>query len=312
MSDEASSRARPLVIGLDVGGTHVQAGVVTQDGVILARAHRPTTAETDEAIDATLDGIAGAARDACMRAGVTLEQIAAIGVAAAGAIDAPRGVVHSSPNLGWTDLPLRDLLAERLARPVALENDVNAAALGEWHAAGRGRDMLGVWAGTGVGGGLILQGRIHHGAQHTAGEIGHVIIEPDGAPGKRTVEDLCSRRGLRSVIAAAGYASAESLTAQGFAEAWRARDPIVAPAVDRAAELLGTAIANVVTLLAIDHVVIGGGMSEALGAPWIEAIAASFARDVFPKQLRSCRIEMTTLASDAGILGAARVAAQVM
>jgi len=314
-TDEQRVTAPParLFLGIDVGGTHVQAGVMTAEGSLIGRAYQPTGTATDRSADTVLGRIVRAALDACDSAGASVQQISGAGVATAGAVDAPRGVVIASPNLGWSDLPLRDMLQERLDRPVIIENDVNAAALAEWYAAraasGETGDLFAVWVGTGVGGGIIINGAIHHGAQHTAGEIGHLILVPGAPDGRRTVEDLCSRRGLRALLAEAEYAGASSLSAKDIAARWREGVPVVREHVDRAAALLGLAIANAVTLLAFDRVVIGGGMTEALGEEWLQEVRRSYAQHVFPPQLQGCRIAMTALTSDAGILGAARVAA---
>ncbi len=159
-----------------------------------------------------------------------LDDISAIGVAAAGAIDIPRGVVLEAPNLGWHDVPLRDLLAGKLGRPVALDNDVNGAVWGEYHlGAGRGHDdLLGVWVGTGVGGGLVLDGRLHHGQFFTAGEIGNTVMNPTGGPGERTVEDLCSRTAMKRVLGA-------RVTTQQIARAYTEGDPATCDVVNRSA-----------------------------------------------------------------------------
>lgn len=302
----------------DLGGTNMQVAVVDEMGRIVSRRHRPTDAgRGPERIVADL---AEALEEACAEAGGSTLALDAVGVAAAGAIDLDRGVVLVSPNLGWEDLPLRDMLAAAIERPVLLENDVNAATWGEHRfgaGAGREGDALGVWVGTGVGGGLVLGGRIHHGDLSTAGEIGHTLIAPEAKPGARKIEDLCSRTAMLREIAAAlasgagasRLSASDALDGAALARAFHDGDPLVRDVVDRAATHLGIAIANVVTLLSIRSVYLGGGVTESLGAEWVKRVAASFRAEVFPPELAAgCAILPTLLAADAGLVGAALAA----
>ncbi len=297
----AYSAPMSRVVGIDLSATNLQFGVVDADNAIVGRARAKTQAHQGR--DQVIANVCAGVRAACDTAGITLDDVAAVGVSAAGAIDIPRGVILTAPNLHWQDVPLRDILTAELGRPVALDNDVNGAVWGEYHlGAGRGKgDVLGVWVGTGVGGGLVLDGRLYHGDRFTAGEIGHTVIDPAGNPGERTVEDLCSRTALRRVLG-------KQVATSAIAEAYRAGDPATCDLVNRSAELLGIAIANWVTLLSLDAVIIGGGITEALGEPYVKHIRESFDRDVFPDELRSCEIAVTKLAADAGLLGAALLA----
>ena len=204
---------------------------------------------------------------------------------------------------------------------MVLENDVNGAVWGEYcRGAARDRrgDALGVWVGTGVGGGLVINGAIHHGDLHTAGELGHTIADPRGVPGQRFLEELCSRTGMRQCVldqlddypecTLAAFRDQDPM-ALGTAElhqAFSARDPLVTSIVHRAAELLGIAIANQVTMLAVDTVIVGGGVTETFGAKWLELIEHAFIATVFPaSHAERCVIRATELAADAGLIGAA-------
>jgi glucokinase len=205
---------------------------------------------------------------------------------------------------------------------VVIDNDVNGAVWGEYHlGAGDGRgDVLGVWVGTGIGGGLVLDGKLHHGEFFTAGEIGNTVIDPDGEPGRRTVEDLCSRRGMRAVLGDALPSHPDSILntltdggrqGLGMVElktAYEQGDELTCRVIDRGADLLGIAIANWVTVLAMRTVFIGGGVTEALGEPYVNRIVEAFGADVFPDRCRACRFRMTRLQADAGLLGAALLA----
>ena len=309
----------PCVVGIDLGGTNMQVGVVDASNRIVGRA--PTKTEAAAGLDRVIANTVAGVEAACAEARIPLDAVRAVGIAAAGAIDIPQGVILNAPNLGWVDVPLRDLLQKALGRPVVLDNDVNGSVWGE-HRLGAGRgsdDVLGVWVGTGIGGGLVLGGRLYHGAFHTAGEIGHSVLIPDGAHGERTVEDLCSRSGMSQTLRRIMPAHPESvlhriapgqgvIESAALAQAYGEGDPLTRRVVDRAADLLGVAIANWVTVLSLTTVVVGGGITEVLGNPYLERITGSFQANVFPPQLQACALRMTELAADAGLLGAALLA----
>ena len=309
-------------LGIDLGGTNMQAALVDERSAILARTWRPTRAH--EGSEAVLGRIEEAVREVCGKAGCDLNGIPAVGIVSPGGIDHASGVVLDAPNLGWTDLPLRELLQSRLGRPVVVENDVNGAVWGEYMATRQenaaARDLLGVWVGTGVGGGLILNGALHHGPLSTAGEIGQTVFAPHEPTGLRTVEDHASRTGYSrfirqqldsfpdSVLRAAVDAETGVVPAPELQRAWMGGDQLARRTIDGMTAALGVAIANTVTLLALDRVVIGGGVTEALGEPFLDAIRAVFGENVFPARGRSCSLSMTKLEADAGLIGAALLA----
>lgn len=323
--------AAPL-IGIDLGGTNVQAAIVSPEGRIGPRRLRQTDAH--RGADAVLDTVREMVESLLQEArsggapgapGGETPRCGTVGIAAAGAIDAARGLVLAAPNLGWTDFPLRDRLSERLGLTVVVENDVNAAVFGEYRMQPWGpKDLAAVWIGTGVGGGLVLDGRLYRGALGSAGEFGQTIIragDGESVAAPVTVEDLCSRRGMQSEIrrllreypdsplAALGRAGADRIGAPQLHAAWKSRDALALHIVGTAADLLGVAIANLVTLLALPQVIIGGGVAEVFGEPWLDRIRASFRRCVFPPQAADrCRLTLTALAGDAGVIGAALLA----
>lgn len=306
------------VVGIDLGGTNMSIGVVDAKGAILGRCKRKTKAA--EGRDVVLARIVEGVLRACDDAKVPVDAIRGVGIGAPSAIDVPEGRVIKAGNLGWEDFPLRDTLRKMIGKPVFLDNDVNVAAWGE-HRAGvaKGRDsLLAVWVGTGVGGGLILGGKLHHGSFWTAGEIGHVILVPGAGPGRETVEDLCSRTGiagsLRRLLPMYPESALHRLVDGNFdanfsssvlAEAYGREDHLVRKVVNHAADLLGLAIANWITLLAIDTVVLGGGVTEALGKPFTARVRKRFEDLVFPATCRKCEILVSELGDSAGIVGAA-------
>ncbi len=302
------------VVGIDLGGTNMQIGVVDAGDQVLAHLRRKTKAAEGQkkVLDRLADGIA----KVCKQADISVADLGAIGIAAPGAIDIPNGVVLEAPNLEWENTPLRTLLEERFEKPIVVDNDVNAAVWGEFQlGAGRGHpDLLGVWIGTGVGGGLVLDGRIYHGPLFTAGEVGQTVLVPEGPPGRRVVEDFCSRSGMAEIIAERvknrPSKVIEAITEKGglitgskkLARAVDAGDPVAREVVEHAAEMLGVVIANWVTVLAVDRVVLGGGISEALGEPFRERIRKRFRREVFPARNRVCELVPTELEDNAGLL----------
>lgn len=317
------------VIGIDLGGTNVNVALVATDGSIRDREHAATPIGDPAAAVGVIAGAIARIRERSDPA----HQPRAVGIAAAGAIDMPRGVILEAPNLQWRDVPLRDLLSDATRLPVVLENDVNGAAWGEHRArttAGLGRadgSLMAAWVGTGVGGGIVIDGRVLHGDRHTAGELGHVVVRPGQPRGRRNVEDLCSRSGLQRRVAAeiaageldpggplavaartAADAGRSGPNTADFAAAWAANDPDALRLLGDAADLLGTAIAGCVTLLSLPAVVLGGGMVEALDASWLDRIRAAFRDTVFPGALADVPLELTQLRDRAGMLGAADLA----
>ncbi len=311
-----------LVAGVDLGGTSISVGIVDGDGRIRGRHKRKTKATMGR--DAVLDRIAEAVERACEDAKCGQSDVGAVGIGAPSAIDVEEGIIINAGNLGWKDVPLRAILEKRFGKRVIVDNDVNAAAWGEARA-GAARswaDILAVWVGTGIGGGLVLGGELWRGSFHTAGEIGQMVLMPRGGVGRRTLEEHCSRVAMvRAMEALCGFYPESSITAAlsrrepgellgsgVIASAYAEGDELCRRVVDDAAELLGIAIANAVTLLSVKAVVLGGGVAEALGERYAERVRESFEAHVFPSTLRKCKFVPSELGDDAGIVGAALLA----
>ncbi len=309
-----------LVVGVDLGGTHMQIGVVDASDRIVGRAKRLTQAEQGR--DAVIGRIVEAIDEACAAAGARPSDLAGVGVGAPGAVDVAAGVVLEAPNLRWNNVPLAHRLANALAGPpILLDNDVNVAVFGENRlgAGANASDLLGVWIGTGIGGGLILGGRLYHGASGTAGEIGQMILLPGAPLGARTLEENCSRRQTieRLVrLVRSNHPSSlleqlnekNSLTSADVAQAYNNNDNLTRRVIDETADMLAVTIAGVVTLLGLHRVILGGGLSEELGQPFADRVAAAARPLVFPKSLQSLEVLPTRLADQAGLLGAALLA----
>ncbi|HIB69013.1 MAG TPA: ROK family protein [Phycisphaerales bacterium] len=305
-----------FAIGIDLGGTNIQAGVVNQAGEVLGRAKIRT--EADKGFEKVMDRVAAAARDACEEAGVKMSMIHTAGIGVPGPIDPDKGIVVEAVNLRWNKAPVVIALSDRLSVPVYADNDVNVAVYGEWRAGvGENRsNLLGVWVGTGVGGGLVINSQLHRGAHHSAGEIGHMIIHPGAHLGSRSVEHNCSRTAivheLIKLIKANHHSMLPSLTngktskikSKILSIAYEQGDDLVCTVINDSADLLGMAISNVVTLLSLDMVILGGGLVEAIGKPYVDIVRDAIRREAFPESLRQIKVEASTLGDDAGLVGA--------
>jgi glucokinase len=313
---------KPL-IGIDLGGTNMQIGVVSPAWKMLGTAKRKT--KSDEGLEGVLERVVSGIAEACDSAKVPLTDIAAIGIGAPGAVDPEKGVVVEAVNLRWDDVPLAQILTRKLRVRTFLDNDVNVAVLGE-NRIGAGKnapDLLGVWVGTGIGGGLILQGRLFYGTFLSAGEIGHTILHPSMGRGARTLENHCSRTAVvdrivklirsnnKSKLSAEvgdDFSKVKSRTLTKYYHGGPKEDRLVCEVVDHAAVELGVAIANVVTLLSLPRVVLGGGLTEALGAPFVQRVQASAREHAFPAACRKVEVVESQLMDNAGVFGAAMVA----
>lgn len=317
------------VVGIDLGGTNMQVGVVAPDGSVVGRAKRKTKA--DKPKDELIARIAETVNRACDDAGVSLADIAGVGIGAPGAIQPNTGVVVEAPNLRWRNVNLASELGAALnGAAVVVENDVNAAIWGE-NRAGAGEnatDLLGVWVGTGVGGGLILGGSLYHGMLGSAGEIGHTLLFPSAPLTFRKLEDVCSRTavtrrivhliqtGSPSMISDLAAQKGRAVTEIGsgtIAQAYGAGDEVTIDVINETADFLGRAISNAVTLLGLPNIVLGGGLTEAMGQQFVERVARSCREHVFPPAAADrLRVVATKLEDDAGLLGAAFIAREAL
>ena len=309
-----------LTVGVDLGGTNIQAGLVSSDGKVLARDSTKTKAE--EGADHVVKRLCKLVEKVVETGDAKLKQIHAIGVGAPGAIDFDTGVVLNAVNLRWRDYPLQREMEDALECPVRIDNDVNVGAWGEYKAgAGQGfDDQFSMFIGTGIGGGLILGGRIFHGPGGTAGEIGHTVLHAGGGIGRRTLEQWASRTAIADTIVQLVKANRTSmvtdLTDGDFAkirskvlsQAYAANDPLVREVLDQAARDIGYAAANTVTLLSLPCVVLGGGLVEAIESSWIDRVREAFTEVVFPQSLQDASVRVSTLGDDAGVIGAALLA----
>jgi glucokinase len=298
-------------VGLDVGGTFLKGARIDETGRVLTRLHDPIQKESREAL---LAQFAGAVK--------TLEKdvpVAGVGIGLPGIVDIGSGRLRSAPNLSALNgLDLAAEVSQRTGRRTFPENDANAAALAEaWLGAGRDAEtVLLVTLGTGIGGGLVFHGRIWAGRSGYAGEIGHLQVEPDG------VRCGCGSWGcLETIAGIAGWvrraesaiASRESalrareLSPETIVGAAKDGDAVAIEIVDDAARAVGVGVAATLNLLNLERVVIGGGVARA-GEFLLERIVAHAKRRTFAHVFEDASFRLAELGSDAGVVGAARVA----
>jgi glucokinase len=313
-------QAPALIAGIDLGGTNIQFGIVDASGHIHGRSKGKTQPDTglESILDRVVEGVGLAAK----AAGVRVADLAAVGIGLPGPVDPGTGVVREAVNLRWSNTPVGDMLTERIGLPVVVDNDVNVAVYGEArHGAGIGSDHLaGAWIGTGVGGGLILDGRLYYGHHFSAGEIGHVQIYPCNPPGERTVEHTCSRTALADRIVRLVTANRPSvirelagdkwprIKSRYIAEAYRLDDELTVEVVNDAADRLGVALGNITTLLSLDRIILGGGLTEALQDPFVDRVRVAVHRTAFPAIAKQVDVVASQLDDDAGVIGAALLA----
>jgi glucokinase len=309
-----------LTVGIDVGGTKIAGGVVDEHGTILATARRESPATDTDAIERSIEDLVQELRGAF--------QVTGVGVGAAGFVDSKRSTVMFAPNLAWRDEPLRADLERRIGLPVVIENDANAAAWGEF-AFGAGEDVadsLLVTVGTGVGGGIVLNGELHRGAFGVAAEIGHMRVVPDGricgcgnrgcweqyASGSALVRDTReqARQGsliARTLVDRAG-GDVEAITGPLITEAARDGDAFAHEQLASLGRWLGEGIASLAAVLDPEVVIIGGGVSEA-GDLLLDPVRSHFRANLTGRHYRpELQIRGAVLGNKAGMIGAADLA----
>ena len=329
----SKKKKRKPYVGVDLGGTSMRAGVVAHDGTVLGFAKRKTHPELGA--PAVVERLAVCVQRAIDEAGLKTRDVGGVGVGVPGPVDIARGVVRVAVNLGsgWTNLPLADELKERLDLPAYIDNDVRVGAMGEYtHGAGQGlSDMLAVFVGTGIGGGLVLDGELRSGFRGSAGEVGHTVIDASngivgktGQPG--TVEPIASRTGMERMVqerVAAGEASVvpdlmQSLgqgrmTSSVIYEALKQNDAVMEAVLATAQHNLGLLAGNLINILDPEMIVFGGGVTARLGDRFITPIRkVAYANLVNKQNARQVRVVGGALGDNAGVVGAAVLAKKAL
>jgi len=305
-------------IGIDIGGTNVTVALVTEKGKIVRKIRFPTRVE--EGKTKTIKRIVKAL-DEVMK-GLGSNSIEGIGIGAAGDVDQDRGIVRFSPNLFWKNVPIVRLIKKKFNLKVVLDNDANAAAWGTYilETKRKAKNLLCITLGTGVGGGLILNGRIYHGTSGSAGEIGHITLNPQGQRCrcgnygcletyvgsayivKKAIKEI--RKGERSLIKKLAGGNLQSITSQTIQAAALKGDKLARRIWREAGEYLGIALSGVINLLNPGVIVFGGGMAKAEELIF-QPMKKEIRKRTFKVPFEKVKFTRTKFGADLGVIGAA-------
>lgn len=311
-----------LVIGIDLGGTNIKGALVDGEGAIIAKLETATRANAGP--EAVAGRISGIITDLEAMANDRERRVPGIGIGVPGQSDQAQGTVIFAPNLHWHNVPLVKYLHRITRLPIFLENDANVAALGEqWRGAGRGSvNMVMITVGTGIGGGLILNGRLYSGTNGSAGEVGHTVIDPDGP------QCSCGRRGCLETLTSAtamvrmaqeaidrgeetDLVRVENLEAKDIFMSAEAGDKTAREIVNKAAYFLGIGLGNLINIFNPDTIVIGGGVSKA-GDILFKPLRRTAMEQALDAPAAVVRIIPAELGNDAGCIGAAKLVFQAV
>src|SRR5215471_7584310 len=313
------------VVGVDLGGTKILAGIFNTSYDSIGTAKVSTKAQ--RGVEPVIGRIERCLRDAVDEADLAMKQVAAVGIGAPGAVDFGSGTVIFAPNLeGWKDVSLKKDLEKQLGVPVFVENDCNIAALGVYVAElkSKPRSMVGIFVGTGIGAGLIIDGEPYSGFSHTAGEIGHMVLEVSGPKcgcgNKGCFEALASRTaifqqikagikdGQKTILTEMLGNDLEDLRSGDLRKAIRRGDKFVDRVIEGASEYIGIATANLINILNPEVFVLGGGVIEALEDEMMSVIIETAKDYAMPGTMKGVEIVPSKLGDSAGITGGAVLA----
>lgn len=303
-------------IGVDLGGTNVKLGVVDEQGKIVHQVKEPTCAVGDP--DKVIQQIIQLAKKTTEQANLSWQEIEGVGIGLPGFLDIEKGIIKSLTNLFWKDVPIQKRLEEAWQKPVRIENDANAAALGEaWCGAGKGiSHLVCITLGTGVGGGVIVDGKLVHGINNSAGEIGHIVVDRQGYPcncGKtgcletissatgivRMAQEAVKEKGNETILS-----RMKTIDTRTVFEAAKQGDQTAKEIIDRAVDALAEVLSTLTVVLNPARFVIGGGVSN-VGDDLFYPLRTAFAQKADPYAKEGVEILSAALGNDAGIIGAA-------
>jgi len=312
------------VIGVDLGGTKIYAVVADRNGKIIATAKKKTKAERgfEEVVKRMSKCIFKAAENAKLN---FEKQILAIGVGSPGPLDLKKGEVIETPNLKWKNAPLKKVLEKLTGKKVVVENDATVGLIGE-HAFGAGKGaqhVVGLFIGTGVGGGVIVEDKPLHGFNENAGELGHMIMDPNGPQcgcgNNGCLEAFASRTAIEREIRIAEIKGTSTkifkdqdrdkkIRSKRLANAYKKGDSAVKKAVEQSATYIGYGVASLLNIFNPQVVVLGGGVVEAISEPYVDMVRKVAEKNVFKVAIRNVKIVPATLGDDSAALGAAVLA----
>jgi glucokinase len=319
--DKKTAKNTPIVIGVDLGGSKILSAVIDSRGKILASDYRLTHA--DKGVHTVINNILKSARSSAEKAQIPFIQIAAIGLGAPGISNPEAGIVYRSPNLpDWHNVQLKDIVADGLKKKVFLINDANAAALGEMeYGAAKGcRNFIYITISTGIGGGIVINGELYIGANGMAGEVGHIVVEPDGLPcncggsgcwelyasgsaiTRRAREKI--QQGRKTLLTKLAGGDLNKIDAPLIKKAAKQGDALAESLISETARYIGIGLGSLINVFNPELIVIGGGlvkMGDSLLKPAIQETGRRSYRDIF----KTVRFVKPDLGDNSGILGAA-------
>ncbi len=315
-------------IGFDLGGTKMLAALLDAKLRVVERKRRKTKGH--EGLDVGLKRIVATIESVLKEADVDPKRLRGIGVGCPGPLDLKKGVIHEAPNLGWVNAPVKQYLEDAFHCPVVVANDVDAGVFGEYAlgAAQGSHCTVGVFPGTGIGGGCVYQNRILQGKNSSCFEVGHIQVAPDGplcgCGQQGCLESVASRLAIAAAAATAVFrgqaphlreiagTDVAEIRSGALAAAIEAGDDVIENIVSSAAEKIGVAVASLVHLVAPDTVVLGGGLVEAMPDLIVKTVRATARKRVLPSYKDTFKVVAAKLGDDATALGAASWARQLL
>ncbi len=319
-----SSEKKEYLVGVDLGGTKILSGVFKSSLACLGRSKMST--KPQRGAKGVIERIAHCVEDAVDECDLTFKQVRGVGIGAPGAVDSDSGKVIFAPNLGWEDVDLKKDLEDKIGLPVFVENDCNICTLGiyETELETKPRQMVGIFLGTGIGGGLILDGKLYCGFNRTAGEVGHMVIEVGGPKcscGNRGCFEAVASRGAifrkiqndvkagqKTVLTEMLGPGLDDMRSGDLRKAIRQGDKYVEKVIEDAAEYTGIAVANLINIINPQVVVLGGGIITALEDEMMAIILETAKDYVMAGTFKGIEVMASKLGDDAGIVGGAVLA----
>jgi len=321
-------KSEPLALGIDLGGTKILTAVANSQGKMLSRDHSITPAAKGS--KAVIHSVLESVGRTLGQAGIVASDLSAIGVGAPGLSNPDTGVLFTSPHLpGWRNMPLRNIIEKELGRKAFIINDANAAALGEFYfGAGRGaRHFIYITISTGIGGGIIIDGKIYTGALGTAGEVGHMTIDDNGplcncgnrgcwetlASGTALAREARRRvkEGAKTSILDYAGGDMDKVTAEAIHKAAEQGDTLAGELIARTGYYVGVGLANLINIFNPELIVIGGGLSN-IGDMLLGPAFEVAKERAFKESYQAVRVALAELGRNSGVLGAAAFALQEM
>ncbi len=315
-------------IGFDLGGTKMLAVVFNEKFEPIGRSRKKTKGHEGKA--AGLERINQVIRDAIDDADIDVKSVGGLGIGCPGPLNLKKKTIREAPNLGWVDVPIGDSITKKFGFPVTVANDVDAGVFGEYKfGAGKGaRCVVGIFPGTGIGGGCVYEGRLIRGANTSCMEIGHIPIQPegplDGAGNKGSLESLASRLAIAGAAVQASYrghapglrrgtgTDLSDVRSGALSDSVKSGDKAVKAIIEQAAKHLSTGVVTMVHLMAPDVIVFGGGMIEAMADVILPVVERESRKRILPSLRNVFEIVEAELGDDAGVLGAAALARQAV